>query len=78
MNTLVYVIIGILIILPLIFKVLREYERAVVFTLGRFTSVKGPGLIIMILSMTLYPIFVISSRDSWKLSFLPKFCIWLI
>lgn len=48
MNTLVYVIIGILIILPLIFKVLREYERAVVFTLGRFTSVKGPGLIIII------------------------------
>ncbi len=48
MNTIVYVIIGILIILPLIFKVLREYERAVVFTLGRFTSVKGPGLIIII------------------------------
>ena len=48
MNTLVYIIIGILIILPLIFKVLREYERAVVFTLGRFTSVKGPGLIIII------------------------------
>lgn len=30
------------------FYVLREYERAVVFTLGRFTSVKGPGLIILI------------------------------
>lgn len=30
------------------FYVLREYERAVVFTLGRFTSVKGPGLIIII------------------------------
>ncbi|MCW5746647.1 MAG: slipin family protein [Alphaproteobacteria bacterium] len=29
-------------------KILREYERAVVFTLGRFTGVKGPGLIIMI------------------------------
>jgi regulator of protease activity HflC (stomatin/prohibitin superfamily) len=28
--------------------VLREYERAVIFTLGRFTSVKGPGLIIII------------------------------
>jgi len=32
----------------MIFKVMREYERAVVFTLGRFTSVKGPGLIIVI------------------------------
>ena len=29
-------------------KILREYERAVVYTLGRFTSVKGPGLIIII------------------------------
>ncbi|WP_114967036.1 slipin family protein [Alkalilacustris brevis] len=29
-------------------KVLREYERAVVFTLGRFTGTKGPGLIILI------------------------------
>ncbi len=30
------------------FRVLREYERAVVFTLGRFWKVKGPGLIIII------------------------------
>ncbi len=29
-------------------KILREYERGVVFTLGRFTSVRGPGLIILI------------------------------
>lgn len=29
-------------------KILREYERGVVFTLGRFSSVKGPGLIIVI------------------------------
>jgi regulator of protease activity HflC (stomatin/prohibitin superfamily) len=25
-------------------KILREYERAVVFTLGRFQKVKKPGL----------------------------------
>lgn len=31
-----------------IFKILREYERAVVYTLGRYTSTKGPGLIILI------------------------------
>ena len=30
------------------FKVLREYERGVVFMLGRFYKVKGPGLIIVI------------------------------
>lgn len=30
-----------------VFHVLREYERAVVFTLGRFWMVKGPGLIVI-------------------------------
>ncbi|MEQ1406709.1 slipin family protein [Neorhizobium sp. Rsf11] len=29
-------------------KILREYQRGVVFTLGRFTGVKGPGLILLI------------------------------
>lgn len=29
-------------------KILREYERGVVFTLGRFTGVKGPGIILLI------------------------------
>src|SRR5579863_2061852 len=28
-------------------KVLREYERGVIFTLGRFTGTKGPGLILL-------------------------------
>ena len=28
-------------------RILREYERAVVFTLGRFQKVKGPGLVIL-------------------------------
>ncbi|MBL4619092.1 MAG: slipin family protein, partial [Marinicaulis sp.] len=43
-------IIGFLIVIvPPIFKVLREYERAVVFTLGRVgRKAKGPGLIIII------------------------------
>ncbi len=31
-----------------VFKVLKEYERGVIFFLGRFTGVKGPGLIILI------------------------------
>jgi regulator of protease activity HflC (stomatin/prohibitin superfamily) len=29
-------------------KILREYERGVIFTLGRFTGVKGPGLILLV------------------------------
>lgn len=31
-----------------IFRILREYERGVIFMLGRFYRVKGPGLIIVI------------------------------
>ncbi|PLW68183.1 slipin family protein [Pseudohalioglobus lutimaris] len=30
------------------FRVLREYERGVIFMLGRFYKVKGPGLIIIV------------------------------
>jgi regulator of protease activity HflC (stomatin/prohibitin superfamily) len=29
-------------------RILRQYERAVVFTLGKFQSVRGPGLVLMI------------------------------
>lgn len=42
----ILIVIGVLIILSTI-KILREYERAVVFRLGRFLKVKGPGLFIL-------------------------------
>jgi regulator of protease activity HflC (stomatin/prohibitin superfamily) len=29
-------------------RILREYERGVVFQLGRFWKVKGPGLVIVV------------------------------
>ena len=29
-------------------RILREYERGVVFQLGRFWRVKGPGLVLLI------------------------------
>ena len=48
MLTYLYIIIGLAILIPMFIKILREYERAVVFTFGRFTAVKGPGLIIII------------------------------
>ena len=46
--TLIYTLGFIILLLALSIKILREYDRAVVFTLGRFTGVKGPGLIILI------------------------------
>jgi len=43
------VVIGVLLAFMLSgLKVLREYERAVVFTLGRFWRVKGPGLVVIV------------------------------
>jgi regulator of protease activity HflC (stomatin/prohibitin superfamily) len=42
------VVVALVIAATQIFKVLNEYERGVVFTFGRFTGVKGPGLIILI------------------------------
>jgi len=48
MNILLGVGIFILIIIFSAFRVLREYERGVIFMLGRFWKVKGPGLILVI------------------------------
>jgi regulator of protease activity HflC (stomatin/prohibitin superfamily) len=42
------IIVVLLIIIAAAIKILREYERGVVFTLGRFTGVKGPGLFLLI------------------------------
>lgn len=38
----------VIVLLISMFRVLREYERGVIFMLGRFYKVKGPGLIIII------------------------------
>ncbi len=42
------IVVLLLIVLAAAIKILREYERGVVFTLGRFTGVKGPGLILLL------------------------------
>jgi regulator of protease activity HflC (stomatin/prohibitin superfamily) len=42
----ILLLIGILVVSS--FRVMREYERAVVFMLGRFWRVKGPGLILLL------------------------------
>ncbi|MBA3599250.1 MAG: slipin family protein [Methylibium sp.] len=38
----------VLVLLVMSVRILREYERGVVFTLGRYTGVKGPGLILLV------------------------------
>jgi regulator of protease activity HflC (stomatin/prohibitin superfamily) len=44
----VFVLFAVVICLAASVRILREYERAVVFTLGRFGAVKGPSLVLLI------------------------------
>jgi regulator of protease activity HflC (stomatin/prohibitin superfamily) len=48
MNFVLGAIVIVVILIALSIKILREYERAVVFFLGRFQRVFGPGLIVII------------------------------
>src|SRR5688500_16474654 len=41
-------VVVLLLILFSALRIMREYERAVIFQLGRFWKVKGPGLILVI------------------------------
>jgi regulator of protease activity HflC (stomatin/prohibitin superfamily) len=47
-GTLFPLVVLLLILLGSAIRILREYERAVVFQLGRFWKVKGPGLVLLI------------------------------
>ena len=50
MSLIGYAIVGVALVLLFsqMFKILKEYERGVIFLLGRFQRVKGPGLIILV------------------------------
>ncbi len=48
MNALIVVIVLLLLFLLSAIRILWEYERGVIFLLGRFYKVKGPGIIIVI------------------------------
>jgi regulator of protease activity HflC (stomatin/prohibitin superfamily) len=48
MITGLYVAMIVLTIIASSIRILQEYERGVIFTLGRFTGVKGPGIILVI------------------------------
>lgn len=45
---LVPLVLLLLVLLPAMFRILREYERGVIFRLGKLLGAKGPGLIILI------------------------------
>jgi regulator of protease activity HflC (stomatin/prohibitin superfamily) len=50
-GDLIFYIVLLLILLSILgsaIRILREYERGVIFTLGRYTGTKGPGLILLI------------------------------
>ena len=44
MSTSVFLIVAIIIILLSGLRIAQEYQRGVVFRLGRYTSLRGPGL----------------------------------
>jgi regulator of protease activity HflC (stomatin/prohibitin superfamily) len=44
----VIIVLLLLIFLPMTIKVVQEYERGVIFRLGRLTGAKGPGLFLLI------------------------------
>jgi regulator of protease activity HflC (stomatin/prohibitin superfamily) len=45
---LITIVVLAVVLVPQMVKILREYERAVVFRLGKFLKVKGPGLVLLI------------------------------
>ena len=49
MNILIIIILAIIVVFFLgCICILKEYERGVIFTLGRYSKVSGPGLILVI------------------------------
>jgi regulator of protease activity HflC (stomatin/prohibitin superfamily) len=46
--TVAVIVILVVIILYLAVRILREYERGVVFALGRYTGTKGPGFFLLV------------------------------
>ncbi len=47
-STVMYIVVILIVIIAASIKILNEYERGVIFTLGRFTGIKGPGIFIVI------------------------------
>lgn len=47
-TTTFYILIAVIVLLMLSLRVVKEYDRGVIFFLGKCTGVRGPGLIILI------------------------------
>ena len=43
-----------IIVLPQAIRILREYERGVIFRLGKLLGTKGPGMILLFRSLTVW------------------------
>ncbi len=51
LGNLIFTVVAVVLVVLLLtstFRILREYERGVVFLLGRFWKVKGPGLVVIV------------------------------
>ncbi len=48
MDIIVWIIAIIVVLLAISLKVIKQYERGVIFFLGKYTGIRGPGLIILI------------------------------
>jgi regulator of protease activity HflC (stomatin/prohibitin superfamily) len=48
MGGTVAIVVAVVILLVIMLRVIKEYERAVVFRLGKFIGIKGPGLIVVL------------------------------
>lgn len=47
-STVVIIAILVVVLIGAAVRIFREYERGVMFTLGRYTGTKGPGLVLMV------------------------------
>lgn len=48
LTSIVVIVILLVLLLSSAVRIFREYERGIMFTLGRYTGTKGPGLVLMI------------------------------
>jgi len=62
---LIFASLAMLIILFSMFRIVREYERLVVFRLGRAIGAKGPGLVLL-LPFVDKAVGVFSSSNGWR------------